>query len=249
MFLHQSLLMSSVQPSFIINSTVASGMENSHEGDSAFALYSRMRALNASDAGLGKVVHSALDILEQAVRLYGPQNVFSSFNGGKDAVVIMHLLRAVISKYSHDENTHHHPILVYFAVSDEFPEVLQFIQETEKEYNLHLQRSNSSIMKGLADIIASKHSDQHLAFVLGTRVGDPNCGGQSFFSPSSTWMPPFMRVNPILNWDYGHVWEFLRHFNLSYCSLYDRGYTSLGKKSGVLCLHAIVSYALLFVFD
>lgn len=35
----------------------------------------------------------------------------------------------------------------------------------------------------------------------------------------------------MLSRDYGHVWHFLRTFNLSYCSLYDEGYTSLGKRS------------------
>jgi len=67
-----------------------------------------------------------------------------------------------------------------------------------------------------------------LGFVLGTRRGDPNCGEQNSFEPSSDWMPPFMRVNPIVEWDYGHVWHFLRLFQLPYCTLYDQGYTSLG---------------------
>ena len=58
--------------------------------------------------------------------------------------------------------------------------------------------------------------------------GDPNAEGQEFFCPSSIGWPPFMRVNPVLDWTYTDVWTFLRAATCTYCKLYDRGFTSIG---------------------
>lgn len=60
------------------------------------------------------------------------------------------------------------------------------------------------------------------------RRGDPNAADQNVFCPSSDGWPPFMRVNPILEWSYTDVWAFLGATRVAYCSLYDRGYTSIG---------------------
>lgn len=38
-----------------------------------------------------KAMQKSLGILEDAIRLFGPECVYASFNGGKDAVVILHL--------------------------------------------------------------------------------------------------------------------------------------------------------------
>ena len=64
--------------------------------------------------------------------------------------------------------------------------------------------------------------------VLPQRRGDPNAEGQDAFCPSSAGWPPFMRVNPVLDWGYGDVWALLRAARLPYCALYDRGFTSIG---------------------
>ena len=66
------------------------------------------------------------------------------------------------------------------------------------------------------------------AIVLGTRQGDPNAHGQETFCPSSEGWPPFMRINPVLDWSYSEVWRFLLECQVEYCSLYDLGFTSIG---------------------
>ena len=42
-------------------------------------------------------------------------------------------------------------------------------------------------------------------------------------APSDTakGYPEFMRVNPILEWDYQRVWSFIREFEIPYCVLYE----------------------------
>lgn len=56
----------------------------------------------------------------------------------------------------------------------------------------------------------------------------PHLPLQDFFCPSSKGWPPFIRVNPILNWAYCDVWGHLREIGAKFCHLYLEGYTSLG---------------------
>lgn len=49
------------------------------------------------------------------------------------------------------------------------------------------------------------------------------------FEPTSAGWPSFMRINPILEWHYHAVWALIQHLDLPFCSLYEKGYTSVGQ--------------------
>jgi FAD synthetase len=205
------------------------------------------RFVQCTDAYVSGPIQTALSCLDHAFRLYGPSSVICSFNGGKDAVVILHLVRAAYAAYckqqqkQNDDSTFlvNQPRVIYFDHADEFPEILSFLHEQVSQLDLDMVCFEQGTkfqdgLKVLVDCNSFMDSKTNLsvklplACVLGTRITDPNAAGQQQFAPSSHFMPPFMRVNPVLDWTYGHVWHFLRLFHLPYCCLYDQGYTSLG---------------------
>eukprot|EP00540_Astrosyne_radiata_P016792 CAMPEP_0116829672 /NCGR_PEP_ID=MMETSP0418-20121206/4344_1 /TAXON_ID=1158023 /ORGANISM="Astrosyne radiata, Strain 13vi08-1A" /LENGTH=645 /DNA_ID=CAMNT_0004458703 /DNA_START=132 /DNA_END=2069 /DNA_ORIENTATION=+ len=203
----------------------------------SLALYDRL--IHCEDSYVASMIQEALDVLSQAFRLYGPNSVVCSFNGGKDAVVILHLARAAHAHYYRTNPSESPPIrprLVYFDHDDEFPEIISLLQSTVETYDLDMMafKKGTRFAEGLTALVHHNFAAGcpqllPMAFVLGTRFADPNASGQGSFAPSSmNKMPPFMRVNPILKWTYGHVWHVIRLFKFPYCVLYDQGYTSLG---------------------
>lgn len=139
---------------------------------------------------------------------------------------------------------------VYWKEDNEFEEVQHFVDDLVLEYKLdmhvfssgfkvcraRIQRTAASVscpmntmgcarsQRGLQESIDNTGAQ---AFLLGTRRGDPNGETASEFEPSSLSWPAFMRVNPLLQWNYRHVWMFLRRYHLPYCLLYDRVCCSL----------------------
>lgn len=170
-------------------------------------------------------LRTALRVLEGAVRLYTPARLAVAFNGGKDATVVMHLTRAVIAKYAQEHNVQPFCHCLYLLSGSDFPAVDAFVRQQVAACRLHIVEVDAAFKDGIH--LFTKDRDM-CAFVMGTRRDDPHGSHMEHFEPSTPGWPNFMRVNPILTWQYHHVWAFLKKFRLPYCHLYDQGYTSIG---------------------
>ncbi|EFN50929.1 hypothetical protein CHLNCDRAFT_28612 [Chlorella variabilis] len=186
----------------------------------------------------------AISLVSRALDLYGTRGVAFSFNGGKDSTVLLHLLRATVAQRQRlHEATVGTPngfcddlplggVLTFFFHHDtDFPEILEFTHETNKQYGLCMEILTGDFKQGLEQLLQQTHIQ---GIILGTRRGDPNAADQETFCPSSVGWPPFMRINPILDWSYHDVWGFLNLAHVPYCCLYDQGYTSLGAVSNTV---------------
>lgn len=139
---------------------------------------------------------------------------------------------------------------IYILPPNQFPEVDAFVQTSAAHYQLDLD-SSSKPMKSAFEEYLEEHKEVKAIFV-GTRRTDPHGGSLKHFDPTDRGWPSFMRIHPVIDWHYREIWavssmlflgvvpanrrnaQFIRHLQIPYCSLYDKGYTSLGGTNDTL---------------
>ncbi|XP_018315307.1 FAD synthase isoform X1 [Mycetomoellerius zeteki] len=168
-------------------------------------------------------IKCALDILNDCYERYNPNEIFISFNGGKDCTVVLHLA-ATVAKLRNITS-----LLCLYVTDDSFPEVEAFVESAAQYYGLEIIRMQRPIKSALSELLEEKHYLK--AALMGTRKGDPGSENLQAFTPTDPNWPQLIRVNPILHWSYSQVWTFLLKHNIPYCSLYDQGYTSIGNRN------------------
>lgn len=171
-----------------------------------------------------KKIKHAIQIIEDCFMKYSPENVFISFNGGKDCTVLLHLMLVVLEKkYPSYTNQ---PICLYVQSECPFPEQDNFIKSCQQLFNLEIICIKSNIKEALHIILSKKPNLK--ACLMGTRRTDPFSIDLGYFQMTDKEYPEVMRVNPLLDWHYFQIWDYLLYYKIPYCPLYDLGYTSLG---------------------
>ncbi|XP_015921627.2 FAD synthase [Parasteatoda tepidariorum] len=173
----------------------------------------------------------SLEILEKCFETYSVENTCLSFNGGKDCTVLLHLTFLFLQKKGLLSG--HKKLKVFLVKSGQsFQEIENFIELCVDRYDLEVMTYEHPIKEALSNL--KKDHPEIEAILMGSRLTDPHCSQLLPFQKTDDDWPQFMRVNPLSHWSYSEVWEFLKELQVPYCSLYDRGYTSLGCQHNTL---------------
>jgi phosphoadenosine phosphosulfate reductase len=157
-----------------------------------------------------------------------PTGYYLAFSGGKDSVVVEHLARMSEVRYS----------LNYSLGGIDPPELVQFIKRNYP--NVNIERPVISIWQGVVKyglprrqgrwcckLIKEKHGSGQRV-ITGIRWQEsPRRASRKMVEVCRTDGTKTF-VHPIIDWTSKDVWEYIKTYNLPYCSLYDEGFKRLG---------------------
>ena len=174
-------------------------------------------------SSLQKLVVESCQVIEKALKIYNKRNIAICFNGGKDATVLLDL----VNRVSNGSVT-----AFYLDDDNDFDEIKDFLGNSEKYWKMKLIKlQTNSLKSGLSSLIDNYNIS---AVFLGVRNSDFKKPIQDEFEPTTEGWPEAMRVMPILKWNYHDIWEYITILKIPVCSLYEKGYTSIGSKIDTL---------------
>lgn len=185
------------------------------------------QVLPGIDLSLKALAKDSVELL----RLCEPDKPYHGcFSGGKDSCVIKELAKqaGVKVEWHYHVTTIDPPELVYF-IRREHPDVI--FDRPECNFFTYAIRHRKGFptrrVRWCCEHFKERKSPRGANLIMGVRAAESPRRAKNW-EEVSTLRQTGYAVLPILRWSAENVWDFIRAEGLSYCRLYDEGFTRLG---------------------
>lgn len=119
-----------------------------------------------------------LQVLNEALETYEWNEIFLSFNGGKDCTVLLHLFGKLFSQKYPNEKL----LCLYIQPNNPFDEIEDFIRDCEQEYSIRVETIRGTVKGSLFEVC--QRYPELKTVVMGCRRTDPYCSELNVFQVS-----------------------------------------------------------------
>lgn len=150
-------------------------------------------------------LQETIQLLEKVLTTYEQNEIFLSFNGGKDCTVLLD----VVTKMLANMPTNNYDLsCIYVQPAEPFQEIDEFVDQCREHYSVDIHVMKGGIKSVLEQIC--RENPNFKACLMGSRRTDPYCENLKPMQETDPGWPKLMRINPILDWTCADVWEYIR---------------------------------------
>lgn len=177
----------------------------------------------------GTVVDKIQIAVERLQAFEPPQGYYVAFSGGKDSIVVKDLIMRSGVKYDIHQN----------ITTIDPPELLQYVRKYHPDVELH--RPEISMWQLIEKKMTPptkivRYCCEHLkerggaarVVVTGVRWAESVKRSRRKIMETCFRNKRKTFVNPVIDWSDTDIWEYIKERNLSYCCLYDEGFSRVG---------------------
>lgn len=170
-----------------------------------------------------------VEVAIDRIQTFEPQEgFFLAFSGGKDSVVIEDLTKkaGVAFDIHYNITGIDPPELVYF-IRNNYPTIV-YEKPLENIWRLVERKGLPRRNARFCCEYLKEHSGGGRIVLTGIRWQESWRRKKRSMVETCRWVKAKSFLHPIIDWTTAEVWEYIKHNELPYCSLYDEGFHRLG---------------------